>query len=183
RADLARAEAAFQGRARQAALVGGATMIAPETVWFSFDTIVGQDVVIEPNVFFGPGVQIGDGVTVKAFSHLEGCVIKKGAVIGPFVRLRPGADIGEGAKVGNFVEVKNSAIHAGAKVSHLTYIGDAIIGEHANVGAGTITANYDGFRKARTEVGADASIGSNVVLVAPVKIGRGATIGAGTVVR
>ncbi|MDA0367645.1 MAG: bifunctional UDP-N-acetylglucosamine diphosphorylase/glucosamine-1-phosphate N-acetyltransferase GlmU [Proteobacteria bacterium] len=183
RADLARAESAFQVRARQAALAGGATMIAPETVWFSFDTIVGQDVVVEPNVFFGPGVQIGDGVTVKAFSHLEGCTIKKGAVIGPFARLRPGADIGEGAKVGNFVEVKNSAIHAGAKVNHLTYIGDAIIGEHANVGAGTITANYDGFRKAQTEVGADASIGSNVVLVAPVKIGRGATIGAGTVVR
>lgn len=183
REDLARAEAGFQASARRAALAGGATLIDPETVWFSFDTEVGQDVVVEPNVFFGPGVKIGDGVSIKAFSHLEGCVVHDGATVGPFARLRPGADIGAQAKIGNFVEVKKSQIHRGAKVNHLTYIGDATVGENANIGAGTITANYDGFRKAQTEIGADASIGSNAVLVAPVKIGRGATVGAGTVVR
>ncbi|MCX8232072.1 MAG: bifunctional UDP-N-acetylglucosamine diphosphorylase/glucosamine-1-phosphate N-acetyltransferase GlmU [Alphaproteobacteria bacterium] len=183
REDLARAEAGFQAKARRAALAGGATLIDPETVWFSFDTEIGQDVIVEPNVFLGPGVKIGDGVSIKAFSHLEGCVVRDGATVGPFARLRPGADIGAQAKIGNFVEVKKSQIHRGAKVSHLTYIGDATVGENANIGAGTITANYDGFRKAQTEIGADASIGSNVVLVAPVKVGRGATIGAGTVVR
>lgn len=183
RADLARAEAAFQTRARLAALAAGATMTAPETVWFSFDTELGRDVAIEPNVFFGPGVRVADGVTIKAFSHLEGCTLGAGSVVGPFARLRPGTVIGDGAKIGNFVEVKNSDVHEGAKVSHLTYVGDATVGAHANVGAGTITANYDGFTKARTEIGEGASIGSNAVLVAPVKIGRGATVGAGTVVR
>jgi bifunctional UDP-N-acetylglucosamine pyrophosphorylase / glucosamine-1-phosphate N-acetyltransferase len=183
REDLARAESGFQVAARRAALAGGATLIDPNTVWFSFDTEIGKDVVVEPNVFFGPGVKIGDGVLIKAFSHLEGCVVRDGAIVGPFARLRPGAEIGNQAKIGNFVEVKKSQVHRGAKVNHLTYIGDATVGENANVGAGTITANYDGYRKAQTEIGADASIGSNAVLVAPVKIGRGATVGAGTVVR
>ncbi len=183
RSDLAHAEAAFQRQARKKALDEGATMIDPDTVWFSFDTEIGADVVIEPNVVFGPGVKIADNVTIKAFSHLEGCHVHPGAMVGPYARLRPGADIGAGAKIGNFVEVKKSEISPGAKVNHLTYIGDATIGENANIGAGTITANYDGFRKSKTEIGPDASIGSNAVLVAPVKIGRGATVGAGTVVR
>jgi len=183
RNDLARAEAAFQRQARQSALAGGATLIDPESVWFCFDTKMGADVRIEPNVFFGPGVTVGNGVTIKAFSHLEGCEIHDGATVGPFARLRPGAIVGAGAKIGNFVEVKNSQIQTGAKVNHLTYIGDATVGENANIGAGTITANYDGYRKSKTEIGADVSIGSNAVLVAPVKIGRGATVGAGTVVR
>jgi len=183
RSDLAHAEAAFQRQARKKALDGGATMIDPDTVWLSFDTEIGADVVIEPNVVFGPGVKIADKVTIKAFSHLEGCRVHVGATVGPYARLRPGADIGASAKIGNFVEVKKSEISAGAKVNHLTYIGDATIGENANIGAGTITANYDGFRKSKTEIGPEASIGSNAVLVAPVKIGRGATVGAGTVVR
>ncbi len=183
RADLARAEAGFQAQARQKALEGGATLVDPGTVWFSFDTVIGSDVTIEPNVFLGPDVTVGDNVTIKAFSHLEGCVVRDGATIGPFARLRPGADIGSQAKIGNFVEVKKSHIARSAKVNHLTYIGDASVGEGANIGAGTITANYDGYIKAQTEIGADASIGSNVVLVAPVKVGRGATVGAGTVVR
>jgi len=183
RSDLAHAEAAFQRQARKKALDGGATMIDPDTVWLSFDTEIGADVVIEPNVVFGPGVKIADKVTIKAFSHLEGCRVHVGATVGPYARLRPGADIGASAKIGNFVEVKKSEISPGAKVNHLTYIGDATIGENANIGAGTITANYDGFRKSKTEIGAEASIGSNAVLVAPVKIGRGATVGAGTVVR
>jgi len=183
RSDLAHAEAAFQRQARKKALDGGATMIDPDTVWLSFDTEIGADGVIEPNVGFGPGVKIADKVTIKAFSHLEGCRVHVGATVGPYARLRPGADIGASAKIGNFVEVKKSEISAGAKVNHLTYIGDATIGENANIGAGTITANYDGFRKSKTEIGPEASIGSNAVLVAPVKIGRGATVGAGTVVR
>jgi bifunctional UDP-N-acetylglucosamine pyrophosphorylase/glucosamine-1-phosphate N-acetyltransferase len=183
RSDLARAEAAFQQQARQRVLDGGATMTDPGSVWFCFDTEVGADVVIEPNVVFGPGVKIADHVTIKAFSHLEGCHVHPGAMVGPYARLRPGTDIGARAKIGNFVEVKKSEISPGAKVNHLTYIGDATVGENANIGAGTITANYDGFRKSKTEIGPDASIGSNAVLVAPVKIGRGATVGAGTVVR
>ncbi|MEK9947013.1 MAG: bifunctional UDP-N-acetylglucosamine diphosphorylase/glucosamine-1-phosphate N-acetyltransferase GlmU [Alphaproteobacteria bacterium] len=183
RSDLAHAEAAFQRQARKKALDEGATMIDPDTVWLSFDTEIGADVVIEPNVVFGPGVKIADNVTIKAFSHLEGCQVRDSATVGPYARLRPGADIGAGAKIGNFVEVKKSEISPGAKVNHLTYIGDATIGENANIGAGTITANYDGFRKSKTEIGPEASIGSNAVLVAPVKIGRGATVGAGTVVR
>jgi bifunctional UDP-N-acetylglucosamine pyrophosphorylase/glucosamine-1-phosphate N-acetyltransferase len=183
RADLAEAEAVFQRRARAKAMAEGATLVDPDSVWFSFDTVLGKDVVIEPNVFFGPGVRVADGAHIKAFCHLEGCSIAGDAVIGPFARLRPGAVLAEGARVGNFVEIKNAEIGAGAKVNHLTYVGDAIVGEKANIGAGTITANYDGFRKARTEIGANASIGSNVVLVAPVAVGAGATVGAGTVVR
>jgi bifunctional UDP-N-acetylglucosamine pyrophosphorylase/glucosamine-1-phosphate N-acetyltransferase len=160
----------------------GVSMVAPSTVWFSYDTKLGRDVVIEPNVFFGPGVTVADNVTIRANSHIEGAKIASGAVIGPFARLRPGADIGPDAHIGNFVEVKNGRIGEGAKANHLTYIGDAEIGAKANIGAGTITANYDGFDKYRTTVGKGASIGSNVVLVAPVNVGDGANVAAGSVI-
>jgi len=183
RQDLARAEAVFQTRARQRALEEGATLLDPASVWFSFDTELGRDVFIEQNVVFGPGVTVEDGATIRAFSHLEGCTISTGATVGPFARLRPGARIGPSARVGNFVEVKNADVGNGAKINHLTYVGDASVGDAANIGAGTITANYDGYQKARTEIGAGASIGSNAVLVAPVSVGKDATIGAGTVVR
>lgn len=182
RAELAAVEAEWQRRRRAAAMAEGATLIAPETVWFAHDTAVGRDVLIEPNVFFGPGVTIGDGVIIRAFSHIEGATIAAGAEIGPYARLRPGAEIGEKAKVGNFVEIKKTKMGKGAKANHLTYLGDAEIGAGANVGAGTITCNYDGFLKYPTKIGAGAFIGSNSALVAPVTIGDGAIVAAGSVV-
>jgi bifunctional UDP-N-acetylglucosamine pyrophosphorylase/glucosamine-1-phosphate N-acetyltransferase len=182
RADLARAEAIAQKRLRAQAMANGATLIAPETVWLAWDTKIGRDVTIEPNVFFAPGVVVEDGVTIRANSYLEDAVVARGAIVGPFARLRPGTTIGAEAHIGNFVEIKNAAVEAGAKINHLTYVGDARVGAQANVGAGTITANYDGFRKSRTEIGAGASIGSNAVLVAPVSVGNGAIVGAGAVI-
>lgn len=182
RAELAAVEAEWQRRRRLAAMADGATLIAPETVWFSHDTMVGRDVVIEPHVFFGPKVTIEDGVAIHGFSHIEGATVRTGAEIGPYVRLRPGADIGEGAKIGNFVEVKNGRFGKGAKANHLSYIGDADVGAKANIGAGTITCNYDGFLKYRTVIGEGAFIGSNSALVAPVTIGDGAIVGAGSTV-
>ncbi len=182
RAELADAERIFQRNKRFAAMEGGATLVDPETVWFSHDTVVGRDVVIEPQVIFGPGVALADDVTIKAFSHIEGATIAHGAVVGPFARLRPGACLQEGTRVGNFVEVKAAVLKPGAKVTHLTYIGDAEIGAEANIGAGTITCNYDGFLKSRTIVGAGAFIGSNTALVAPVTVGKGAIVGAGSTI-
>ena len=182
RTQLARIESILQERYRAAALDGGATLIAPDTVFLSADTKIGRDVVIEPHVVFGPGVTVGNNVQILAFSHFEGASIEAGARVGPFARLRPGAEIGENVHIGNFVEVKKSKVDKGAKANHLTYIGDAHVGAGTNVGAGTITANYDGFDKHRTEIGAGVFIGSNAVLVAPVTIGDGATIGAGSVI-
>ena len=182
RVDLAAAEEVFQARARRAAMEGGATLSAPDTVYFSFDTQLGQDVLIEPNVVFGPGVRVADGATIRAFSHLEGCVVETGAVVGPYARLRSGSHIGAGAKIGNFVETKKAEIAPGAKVSHLSYIGDASVGVGANIGAGTITCNYDGVLKHHTQIGAGAFIGSNSSLVAPVTIGEGALVAAGSVI-
>lgn len=182
RAELAQAEAVFQARARADAMKAGITLTAPETVFFSHDTDLAADVTVEPNVVFGPGVRVETGATIKAFSHLEGATVRKGANIGPYARLRPAADIGEGAKIGNFVEIKKAKLAAGVKVSHLSYIGDATIGSDANIGAGTITCNYDGFLKYNTHIGAGAFIGSNSALVAPVNIGDGAIVGAGSVV-
>jgi len=182
RAELAAVEAQWQRMRRARAMADGASLIAPETVWFSFDTQIGRDVVVEPNVFFGPGVTVADQVTIRAFSHIEGATISAGAEIGPFARLRPGAEIGRKAKVGNFVEVKKAVLGEGAKANHLSYIGDAEVGAGANIGAGTITCNYDGFFKYRTEIGAGAFIGSNSALVAPVRIGAGVIVGAGSVV-
>jgi bifunctional UDP-N-acetylglucosamine pyrophosphorylase/glucosamine-1-phosphate N-acetyltransferase len=182
RRDLARVEALFQERLRDAAMAGGATLVAPETVFLCHDTLIGRDVVIEPNVMIGPGVAIADGAIIRSFCHLEGAEVGTGAVVGPFARLRPGATIGEAAHIGNFVEVKNAKVEAGAKANHLAYIGDADIGAGANIGAGTITCNYDGFAKHRTEIGAGAFIGSNSALVAPVKIGEGAYVGSGSVI-
>ncbi|WP_286828678.1 MULTISPECIES: bifunctional UDP-N-acetylglucosamine diphosphorylase/glucosamine-1-phosphate N-acetyltransferase GlmU [Kordiimonas] len=182
RADLALAEVCFQDAKREQAMDAGVTLIDPETTYFSFDTVLGQDVTVEPGVFFGPGVTVEDGVTIKAYSHLEGATVRKGATVGPFARLRPAADIGEGAKIGNFVEVKKATLDKGVKVSHLSYIGDATIGADANIGAGTITCNYDGFLKFQTTIGAGAFIGSNTALVAPVSIGDGAMVGAGSVI-
>ncbi|HUL87466.1 MAG TPA: bifunctional UDP-N-acetylglucosamine diphosphorylase/glucosamine-1-phosphate N-acetyltransferase GlmU [Pseudolabrys sp.] len=179
---LAEAEALLQQRLRTAALEAGVTMIAPETVFLSADTKLGKDVIIEPNVVFGPGVTVEDGATIKSFSYMEGARIGKDARVGPFARLRPGADLGKNVRIGNFVEVKQAKIEAGAKANHLTYIGDAHVGEGVNVGAGTITCNYDGAGKHRTEIGKGVFIGSNSALVAPVKIGAGAYIGAGTIV-
>jgi len=182
RAQLAAAEHLFQERARRSAMEGGTTLIAPETVFFSYDTKIGRDVVVEPNVFFGPGVSVGDGATIRAYSHIEGATIAAGAAIGPFARLRPGTEVGANARVGNFVEVKNAVIDAGAKANHLAYLGDAHIGADANIGAGTITCNYDGFFKYHTEIGAGAFIGSNSALVAPITIGEGAYVGSGSVI-
>ena len=182
REDLARAEAARQRIWRKTALEAGVTMTDPETVYFSYDTKIGCDVTIEPGVFFGRGVVVEDGVTIKAYSHIEGATIRRGAIIGPFARLRPAADIGENAKVGNFVEVKKAKVAEGAKINHLSYIGDAEIGAAANIGAGTITCNYDGFLKYPTKIGAGAFIGSNSALVAPVTIGNGAIVGAGSII-
>jgi len=182
RAQLADAETVIRDRLRQAALDGGVTMIDPATVYLSADTKLGQDVTIEPGVFIGPGVTVGDNVTIRAYSHLEGASVGNGATVGPFARLRPEADIGADARIGNFVEIKKSTIEPGAKVNHLTYIGDARIGAGANVGAGTITCNYDGYFKYQTDIGAGAFIGSNSALVAPVKVGDGAIVGAGSVI-
>ena len=182
RAELAHAEAVVQAHCRAAAMAGGATLVAPETVFFSHDTRLGRDVLIGPDVVFGAGVSVGDGVQIRAFCHIEGAVIADGAVIGPFARLRPGAEIGPDAHIGNFVEVKQAVIEAGAKANHLSYIGDARVGARANVGAGTITCNYDGFLKSHTDIGAEAFIGSNTALVAPVTIGDRAIIGAGSTI-
>jgi len=182
RVELAQAEAAIQQKLRTKHMEDGVTLLAPETVYFSADTRLGQDVIIQPNVFFGTDVVVGDNVTIRASSHIEGTVIGDGATIGPFARLRPGTSIGENAKIGNFVEIKKSEIEAGAKISHLSYIGDASVGEEANIGAGTITCNYDGYQKYRTVIGRDAFIGSNTALVAPVKVGAGAIVAAGSVI-
>ena len=182
KAQLAQAEAVLQRRLRAAALDAGVTMIAPETVFLSADTKFGKDVTIEPNVVFGPGVTVDDGASIRAFSHLEGAHVGKGARVGPFARLRPGADLGADVHIGNFVEVKAAEIEAGAKANHLAYIGDSRVGAGANIGAGTITCNYDGVNKHRTDIGKDAFIGSNSSLVAPVKIGDGAYVGSGSVI-
>ena len=182
RAKLAAAEAAAQFRLRHAALENGVTMIDPETVWLSQDTVLEADVTIEPSVFFGPGVTVRAGATIRAFCHLEGCTIESGAAIGPFARLRPETHVGEGARIGNFVEVKKARIEAGAKANHLSYIGDARIGGGANIGAGTITCNYDGVSKWDTDIGIGAFVGSNTALVAPVTVGDGAIIGAGSTI-
>ncbi len=182
RVELAEAEAILQNRLRRAAMLNGATLLDPSTVYFSFDTRLGRDVVVGQNVVFGPGVTIADGVQIKPFSHLEGATVAASAEIGPYGRLRPGADVGKGAKIGNFVEIKAANIEAGAKVSHLSYIGDARVGAGANIGAGTITCNYDGYEKHFTDIGAGAFIGSNTCLVAPVKVGDGAYTGSGSVI-
>jgi bifunctional UDP-N-acetylglucosamine pyrophosphorylase/glucosamine-1-phosphate N-acetyltransferase len=182
RDQLAAAEAIFQRRARLAVMREGATLISPETVWFSYDTKIGRDVLIEPNVFFGLGVTVDDGAHIMANCHFERARIGRGARVGPFARLRPGADLGPDVHVGNFVEVKNSTLGPGAKANHLSYIGDGSVGARANIGAGTIFCNYDGYAKHRTEVGEGAFVGSNTSLVAPVKIGEGAYIGSGSVI-
>lgn len=182
RAELAAVEAAWQQARRARAMADGATLTAPETIWFAHDTQLGRDVTIGPNVVFGAGVTVADHATIHAFSHIEGATIGTGAEVGPYARLRPGAVLGTKAKVGNFVEVKKATLGAGAKANHLSYIGDAEVGEGANIGAGTITCNYDGFFKYRTVVGAGAFVGSNSALVAPVTIGAGAIVGAGSVV-
>ena len=182
RAELAIAEAVMQRRLRDKALAGGATLLDPMTVWFSHDTRLGPDVTVEPGVFFGPGVNVGEGAVIRAFSHLEGADVAAGAVVGPYARLRPGARLQEGARVGNFVEVKNAVLGVGAKANHLTYLGDATVGAGANIGAGTITCNYDGFAKHRTEIGEGVFVGSNTALVAPVALGPGAMVAAGSTV-
>ena len=182
RAELAGVEAAWQAMRRAQAMADGATLIAPETVWFAYDTQIGRDVVIEPNVVFGPGVTIADGALIHAFSHIEGASVGEKAEVGPYARLRPGAVMGPKSKVGNFVEMKKAVLGEGAKANHLTYLGDADVGAGANIGAGTITCNYDGFSKYRTSIGAGAFIGSNSALVAPVSIGEGAIVAAGSVV-
>jgi bifunctional UDP-N-acetylglucosamine pyrophosphorylase/glucosamine-1-phosphate N-acetyltransferase len=182
RAELAEAEAVVQTRLRRAALDNGATLIAPETVFFSHDTVLGPDTVVQPHVVFGPGVTVEGPADIRAFSHLEGCSVAPGAIIGPYARLRPGTRVGKGAHVGNFVELKATTLGAGAKANHLTYLGDATIGARTNIGAGTITCNYDGFAKHRTEIGEAVFVGSNAVLVAPVSLGDGAFIAAGSVI-
>lgn len=182
RVELAQAEVILQDMLRDKAMKGGATLIDPSTVYFSFDTKIGRDVVIEPNVFFGPGVKVGDRVHIKAFSHIEGATLAPGCTVGPFARLRPGANLAEDVKIGNFVELKNVRLDPGAKVSHLSYIGDAHVGADANIGAGTITCNYDGFLKHTTTIEKGAFIGSNTALVAPVTIGAGAIVGAGSTI-
>ncbi|MES2904205.1 MAG: bifunctional UDP-N-acetylglucosamine diphosphorylase/glucosamine-1-phosphate N-acetyltransferase GlmU [Pseudomonadota bacterium] len=182
RAELAHLELDWQRRRREEALEQGATLIDPESVWFSADTELGRDCTIEPHVVFGPGVKIADGAVIRAFSHIEGAVISGGCEVGPFARLRPGTVLEQGAKIGNFVETKKARLGRGAKANHLTYLGDAEVGAKANIGAGTITCNYDGFGKYPTRIGAGAFIGSNSALVAPVTIGDGAIVGAGSVV-
>jgi bifunctional UDP-N-acetylglucosamine pyrophosphorylase/glucosamine-1-phosphate N-acetyltransferase len=182
RAELAAIDAVWQTQRRAQAMADGATLIAPETVWFAHDTKLGRDVLIEPNVFFGPGVSISDNVKIRATSHIEGAIIGEGCEIGPFARLRPGTVLEENAKIGNFVETKKAHLGKGAKANHLTYLGDAIIGAGANIGAGTITCNYDGYFKYQTVIGEGAFIGSNSALIAPVKIGRDAIVAAGSAV-
>ncbi|RYH03090.1 bifunctional UDP-N-acetylglucosamine diphosphorylase/glucosamine-1-phosphate N-acetyltransferase GlmU [Salipiger sp. IMCC34102] len=182
RAELAAAEAAFQARKRARAIEDGVILPAPETVIFAQDTHVGADTLVEPYVVFAPGVTVESGATIRAFSHLEGCHVSRDAVVGPYARLRPGATLSEGAKVGNFVEVKNATLGAGAKVNHLSYVGDAEVGAAANLGAGTVTCNYDGYFKHKTTIGAGAFIGSSTMLVAPVSVGDGAVTASGSVV-
>jgi bifunctional UDP-N-acetylglucosamine pyrophosphorylase/glucosamine-1-phosphate N-acetyltransferase len=182
RAELAHLELEWQRRRREEALDQGATLIDPESVWFAFDTKLGRDVTVEPHVVFGPAVEVADGATIKAFSHIDGARIGAGAIIGPFARIRPGSVLGEKSKVGNFVELKKATVGRGAKVNHLSYVGDTEVGEGANIGAGTITCNYDGYGKYRTVIGAGAFIGSNTALVAPVAVGAGAIVGAGSVI-
>jgi bifunctional UDP-N-acetylglucosamine pyrophosphorylase/glucosamine-1-phosphate N-acetyltransferase len=182
RAELAHLELEWQRRRREQVLDEGATLIDPESVWFAYDTRLGRDVTVEPHVVFGPGVEVADGANIKAFSHIEGAIIGAKASIGPFARIRPGTRLGDRTKVGNFVELKKAEIGEGAKVNHLSYVGDATVGARANIGAGTITCNYDGFGKYRTVIGAGAFIGSNTALVAPVTIGDGAVVGAGSVI-
>jgi bifunctional UDP-N-acetylglucosamine pyrophosphorylase/glucosamine-1-phosphate N-acetyltransferase len=182
KSQLAEADGVMQQRLREAAMAEGVTLVAPETIYLAADTTFGKDVVVEPFVVFGPGVSVADGALIRSFSHLTEASIGKNAIVGPYARLRPGAVLGEDVHIGNFVEVKATTIDAGAKANHLAYLGDAHIGANANIGAGTITCNYDGFDKYRTEIGANAFIGSNSALVAPVKIGDGAYIGSGSVV-
>ncbi len=182
RADLAAADAVFQTQARAELLDLGVTLMAPDTVYLAADTVIGRDTVIEPNVVFGPGVTVESGATIRAFSHLEGCHVSRGAIIGPYARLRPGAELAENARIGNFVEIKNAEIAEGAKVNHLSYIGDASVGAGSNIGAGTITCNYDGVMKHKTTIGEGVFIGSNTMLVAPVSVGDGAMTATGTVV-
>jgi bifunctional UDP-N-acetylglucosamine pyrophosphorylase/glucosamine-1-phosphate N-acetyltransferase len=182
RAELAGLEAVWQQARRTAMMEAGVSLVAPETVWFSHDTVIGRDTVVEPNVVFGPAVRIGERVRIKAFSHLEGATIAEGAEVGPYARLRPGTELGPNTRIGNFVETKKAKLGAGAKANHLTYLGDTEVGEKANIGAGTITCNYDGFFKYGTSIGAGAFIGSNSALVAPVAIGDGAIVGAGSVI-
>jgi bifunctional UDP-N-acetylglucosamine pyrophosphorylase/glucosamine-1-phosphate N-acetyltransferase len=182
RAELAAVDASWQARRRSEAMAAGVSLRAPETVWFSWDTALGRDVTIEPNVVFGPGVTVADGATIRAFSHLEGATVGEGCEVGPYARLRPGTVLGKGAKIGNFVETKKAVLGEGAKANHLTYLGDAEVGAKANIGAGTITCNYDGFFKYKTVIGEGAFIGSNSALVAPVTVGAGAIVGAGGVV-
>lgn len=182
RAELATIEKLWQERRRFDIMLSGVSMIAPETVFLSHDTVIGQDVMIEPNVVFGPGVTVESGAVIHAFSHLEGAHVSSGATVGPYARLRPGANLGEGSKVGNFCEVKKAEIGAGAKINHLSYIGDAFVGAGTNIGAGTITCNYDGVNKFETHIGVNAFIGSNSALVAPVSIGDGALVASGSVI-
>lgn len=182
RAELAHLELEWQRRRREQALDEGATLIDPESVWFAYDTKLGRDVTVEPHVVFGPGVQIADGATIHAFSHIEGATIGSNASIGPFARIRPGTRLAERTKVGNFVELKKAEVAEGAKINHLSYVGDASVGAKVNIGAGTITCNYDGFNKFGTVIGAGAFIGSNTALVAPVTVGDGAIVGAGSVI-
>ena len=182
RAQLAAAESIFQANARAEAMENGVTLTAPETVFFAHDTVIGRDTIIEPNVIFGPDVTIESGARIRAFSHLEGCHVSRGATVGPFARLRPGAELAEDVHVGNFCEIKNATIDEGAKVNHLSYIGDASVGAGTNIGAGTITCNYDGVFKHRTTIGREAFIGSNTMLVAPVTVGDRALTGSGSVI-
>ena len=182
RAELAEVEALMQSRLRHAAMASGVTLVAPETVFLSADTRLGRDVVVEPNVTFGPGVKVGDGALIRSFCHLEGAVVGAGAQVGPFARLRPGAVLEEEVHLGNFVEVKAARLGAGVKANHLSYIGDAEVGARTNIGAGTITCNYDGFKKHRTVIGESVFIGSNTALVAPVTVGDGAYVAAGSVI-
>ncbi|EAQ01780.1 UDP-N-acetylglucosamine pyrophosphorylase [Pseudooceanicola batsensis HTCC2597] len=182
RAELASAERLFQARMRDEAMADGVTLVAPETVFFAYDTVVGRDTEIEPNVVFGPGASVESGATIRAFSHLEGCHVSRGAVVGPYARLRPGAELAEDVRIGNFVEIKAARVDRGAKINHLTYVGDAEIGEEANIGAGTVTCNYDGVMKHTTRIGARAFIGSSTMLVAPVSVGDDAMTGSGSVI-
>ena len=182
RAELAHLELEWQRRRREQALDDGATLIDPESVWFAYDTKLGRDVTVEPHVVFGPGVEVADGAVIHAFSHIEGAKIGAKASIGPFARIRPGTRLAARTKVGNFVELKKAEVAEGAKINHLSYVGDASVGASANIGAGTITCNYDGFRKYGTVIGAGAFIGSNTALVAPVAVGDGAIVGAGSVI-
>ena len=182
RGELAAMEGEWQARRRVAAMADGASLIAPDTVWFAWDTKLGRDVLIEPNVFFGPGVEVSDNVKIRANCHVEGAIVGSGCEVGPFARLRPGTILGEKAKIGNFVETKKAVLGKGAKANHLTYLGDVTVGAGANIGAGTITCNYDGYFKYKTEIGENAFIGSNSALVAPVKVGRDAIVAAGSAV-